>query len=150
MAKILVVDDDQILCEMFTDRLARIGHNATFVSTLSEAKKRVFAGDFEVIFLDVQMPDGNGLIALPELKKAPSQPEIIIITGKGDPDGAELAVKSGAWDYLEKPTAIKEMLLPLARALQYKKAKTEADLHTVALQRRAIIGSSRKLTKCLD
>ncbi|MCD6390159.1 MAG: sigma-54-dependent Fis family transcriptional regulator [Desulfobulbaceae bacterium] len=150
MAKILVVDDDQVLCEMFTDGLGRIGHDAVSVTTLAEAKKRAFAEDFELIFLDVQMPDGNGLMELPELKKAPSEPEVIIITGQGDPDGAERAIKSGAWDYLEKTTAIKEMILPLARVLQYQKAKKAAARNTISLQRRSIIGSSRQLTKCLD
>ncbi len=150
MAKILVVDDDQVLCEMLTDRMKRLGHDAVSVSTLADAKKNAFSEDFDLIFLDVQMPDGNGLRELSELKKAPSEPEIIVITGKGDPDGAEQAIKSGAWDYLEKSTAIKEMLLPLSRVLQYQKAKKKAALHTVALKRRSIIGSSRQLTSCLD
>jgi two-component system NtrC family response regulator len=150
MAKILVVDDDQVLCEMLTDRLGRLGHDAVFETTLFTAKKRAFAEDFELIFLDVQMPDGNGLVELPALKKAPSQPEIIIITGTGDPDGAEQAIKCGAWDYLEKTTAIKDMLLPLTRVLQYQKARKKAEQNMVILQRRTIIGSSRQLTRCLD
>ena len=150
MAKILIVDDDQVLCKMFTDQLRRIGHDAVFANTLAEAKKKAFAEDFELIFLDVKMPDGNGLVELPELKKAPSAPEVIIITGKGDPNGAEMAIKSGAWDYLEKPKVIKEMLLPLSRVLEYQKAKKEAAQHTVSLQRQSIIGNSRELNKCLD
>ncbi len=150
MAKILVVDDDKVLCEMLTDRLGRIGHDAVFETTIAGAKKRAFSEEFELIFLDVQLPDGNGLAELSELKKAPSEPEVIIITGKGDPDGAELAIKSGAWDYLEKSTAVTDMLLPLSRVLQYQKAKRSAVQHTVALQRQSIIGSSRQLTKCLN
>ncbi len=150
MAKILVVDDDPVLCEMFVERLRRYGHDAKYVSTLTAARESAFSEDFELIFLDVQMPDGNGLVELPKLKKAPSRPEIIIITGQGSPDGAELAIKSGAWDYLEKSTAIKEMVLPLSRALQYRTAKRATDQQVKPLNRQAIIGSSSLLNKCLE
>lgn len=62
-----------------------------------------------MIFLDVMMPDGNGLDLLPELKATPSIPEVIIITAVGSPDSAETAVKNGAWDYLQKPFSISEI-----------------------------------------
>ena len=71
------------------------------------------------------------------------------MTGYGDPDGAELAIKNGAWDYIEKPSSIKEMMLPFLRALQYreeKKARTPA----VALKWEGIIGSSPRMRSCFD
>ena len=150
MAKVLVVDDDHVLCEMLTDQLQRIGHESVSVTRLDKARELARASDFDVVFLDVQMPDGNGLEALPEFKKMPSAPEVIIMTGKGDQDGAELAVRSGAWDYLEKPTVVKEMFLPLARAIQYRDEKRKAAYHAVALKRQDIVGSSVSLAKCLD
>lgn len=149
MAKVLVVDDDIFFGEMFTDRLGRLGHEAVHVSTLITAKERAFAECFDLIFLDVQMPDGNGLVELPKLKVAPSAPDVIIITGQGDPDGAELAIKSGAWDYLEKATAVKDMLLSLSRVLQYRQAKEDSCSRVQTLKRKAIIGSSNALNKCL-
>lgn len=150
MAKILVVDDDLVLGEMLTDQLQRIGHEAISSSRLDEARKLAYTGDFAVIFLDVQMPDGNGLAALPEFKKMPSAPEVIIMTGRGDPDGAELAVKSGAWDYLEKPTVVKEMLLPLTRAVQYRTEKRKVSYQAISLKRPGLVGSSPQMAKCLD
>ena len=78
-----------------------MGHNAEYVSTLKAGLNKVSSGAFDVVFLDVRMPDGNGLEILPRIREIPFPPEVIIMTGAADPDGAELAMKSGAWDYIE-------------------------------------------------
>ena len=124
MAKIQVVDDDLMLCEMLVEQLVRVGHVADSVSTLSDALNQVVKDDYDVIFLDVQLPDGNGLEYLSKFKAAPSAPEVIIMTGKGDPDGAEKAITSGAWGYIEKPHVVRDLLLHLTRALQLSKVST--------------------------
>ena len=55
----------------------------------------------------------------------PNAPEVIILTGQGDPDGAELAIKGGVWDYILKPSSVREIALTLSRALKYRKEKTK-------------------------
>lgn len=150
MAKILVIDDDIMLCEMLVEQLVRIGLVAKGVSTLSDGMNQVGKDDYDVVFLDVQLPDGNGLEYLPRLKAAPSSPEVIIITGKGDPDGAEKAITSGAWGYIEKPNVVRDLLLHLTRALQYREEKKRVEKIPVALKRKHIIGSSAKISACLD
>jgi two-component system NtrC family response regulator len=77
----------------------------------------------DVVFLDVSLPDGNGLEALAEIKFLADSPEVIILTGRGDADGAELAIQGGVWDYLLKPSPIKETMLALERALKYRDGK---------------------------
>ena len=133
MADILIVDDDELLCGAIEKKITRLGHAGASVHTLRDAYEKSLAGDYDIIFLDVRMPDGNGLEILPRLKAVSSSPEIIIITGAGDPDGAELAIKSGAWCYLEKPTIIRDLILPLTRALQYRSEKNKTA--TVRLKR---------------
>jgi DNA-binding response OmpR family regulator len=54
MAKILVIDDDIMLCEMLVEQLVRIGHVAKGVSTLSDGMNQVGKDDYDVVFLDVQ------------------------------------------------------------------------------------------------
>ena len=148
MADILIVDDDELLCGAIEKKIARLGHAGASVHTLRDAYEQSLAGDYDIIFLDVRMPDGNGLELLPRLKAVSSSPEIIIITGAGDPDGAELAIRSGAWCYLEKPTIIRDLILPLTRALQYRSEKNKTA--TVRLKRDNLIGSSPQIAKCLD
>ncbi len=150
MAKIFVVDDDVMLLEMLVSQLERSGHQANCAATLTEGLEKVSAGDYDVVFLDVQLPDGNGLEYIPRFKAVPSSPEVIIITGKGDENGAEKAIVSGAWSYIEKPDVIRELLLHLTRALQYQKEKSKAKNVPLVLKRDAIVGKSAPLAKCLD
>ena len=149
MANILIIDDDKMLCDMLCRHLRDIGHDVKYALTLKAGMAKAASEGFDVVFLDVYLPDGNGLQALPKIKEAPSTPEVIIFTGEGDPDGAELAITSGAWDYIEKPPSMEQLTLPLVRALQYRDEKRKRALKTV-LKRGAIIGTSPQLASCLD
>ena len=152
MARILIIDDDEMMCSTLSSLVERKGHEATCVMTLQDGVASAEQGDFDVAFLDVKMPDGNGLDVLPTIEACPSAPEVIIMTGYGDPNGAELAIKSGAWDYIEKGFSIKEITLSLERALQYRKEKQEVSKNRIAvpLKRENIIGNSPALNVCLE
>jgi len=121
-----------------------MGHDASKALTLKEGLRKASEDQFDVVFLDVRLPDGSGLDILPIIRKAPSQPEVIIITGFGDPDGAELAMKNDVWDYLRKPSSVKEMTLTLTRAIQYRDEKKSIK-PLVVLKREGIIGSSPQM-----
>jgi len=149
MANILIIDDENMICDMLSDMVKRIGYNVASVLTLKDGIKEVSTGAVDVVFLDVRMPDGSGLDALPEILTAPSTPEVIIMTGFGDPDGAELAIKSGAWDYIQKPFSMEKFKLPLMRALQYRRAK-KAGMFPVASNLAGIVGSSLHMKGCFD
>ncbi|HVO67641.1 MAG TPA: sigma-54 dependent transcriptional regulator [Syntrophales bacterium] len=149
MANILVIDDDKLLSEALSDQLTTLGHEVAYELTMDEGFKKASDGLFDVIFLDVRLPDGNGLDILPMIQSVRSSPEVIIMTGSGDPDGAELAIKSGAWDYIEKPSSIDVMVLPLVRALQYREIKMSKK-PVIALKREGIIGNSPQMKTCLD
>ena len=149
MANILIIDDDVVMTELLSQAIKEPGHNIVCTHTLEEGLSAAKSGSFAVVYLDVCLPDGNGLDAIPELRNILSSPEIIIMTGAGDPDGAELAIKSGAWDYLEKPSSMNMMTLPLVRALQYRDIKV-AQKPLVTLKRQGIVGSSPSMMACLE
>ncbi|SHO47969.1 sigma-54-dependent transcriptional regulator [Desulfopila aestuarii] len=150
MADILIVDDDKFLADMLAGQMVASNHTATCVHTLQDGLAEVRGGSFDVVLLDVQLPDGNGLDEVGYFKHARSEPEIIIITGQGEADGAEKAIVSGAWCYIEKPHVIRELSLHLTRALQYRQEKRKVFEVPVALKRKNIIGSSRAISECLD
>ena len=149
MANILIVDDDRAICNGIAAAINRLGHDSTYTLTLKEGLNEVYSGNYDVVFLDVRLPDGNGLDALAEIRRIQSSPEVIIITGEGDPDGAELAIKNDAWDYIEKPLSIDAMTLPLTRALQYRDEK-KAKESPVVLKREGIVGNSPPIKTSLD
>ncbi len=149
MANILVIDDEQPICIAMVNAIEKMDHHVEYSLTLKEGLEKVSSESFDVVFLDVRLPDGNGLEALPIIRQGSMPPEVIIITAEGEPSGAELAIKSGAWDYVEKPPSLSTMILPLKRALQYREEK-KSKISAVALKREGIIGDSQQIKDCLD
>jgi len=149
MAKILIVDDDRLVVDSLKQAIETMGHEVAGASRLAEALEAVRSRPFDIVFCDVRMPDGSGLDILPEIRSAAPAPEVIIITGFGDPDGAELAIKKGAWDYIAKPLSVKDVMLSVERTLEYRDKKRAA-AKPVALKTEGIVGSSPKLRACLD
>ena len=149
MAHILIIDDNSIICELLSLLVQDSGHTAMCAYTLKDGLRIAFSETCDIIILDVHLPDGDGLAALPKIRETPSSPEVIIMTGKGDPDGAELAIKSGAWDYIVKPSSNNGMLLPITRAIEYRKEKQSMN-PPVLLKRDSIIGNSPQIKHCLD
>lgn len=148
MNTILIIDDDVEACETIESLISRLSHVCDMSHSIAGGREKLAAGDYDVVFLDVGLPDGNGLDLLPEIKQADNAPEVIILTGKGDADGAELAIKGGVWDYLLKPSSVREITLTLNRALKYrteKEAKSEKD----DLQFEKVIGGSQGIQASL-
>ncbi|MGD9733974.1 MAG: response regulator [Desulfamplus sp.] len=119
MADVLIIDDDKTVCSMLYDLILHVGHESTIAHTLKDGLDALVK-PFDIVFLDVRLPDGNALESLDKILALDNPPEIIIITGAGDPNGAELALKSGVWDYIQKPLAPQNILLPIKRVLQYR------------------------------
>ncbi len=149
MAHILLIDDDAILKETFGALMGRLGHGLTWAGSLAEGREALAQGRFDVVLLDLRLPDGYGLDLLPELRAAPGSPEIIIVTAQDDPEGAALAIKSGAWDYIQKPLTPNRVSLPLTRALEYR-AQKAARRPRAALKREGIIGMGPSMEASLD
>jgi two-component system NtrC family response regulator len=143
MADVLIIDDDKLICDWIENVVTRLGHHPVSTHHLREGLRKLQSEPFDLVFLDVQMPDGNGLESMPKIKAARSSPEIIVITGLGHPDEAELAIRGGAWDYLEKPASFEAIKLPLLRALEYRAERRPGKLPTVLNKER----HSRRFSK---
>lgn len=149
MTRVLVIDDEHDVCEVLSHAIQKGGYKPAYANTLHQGLDLAQNSHFEAVLLDVCMPDGNGLDFLPRFLELPSSPEVIIITGKGDPDGAELSLSRGAFDYIEKPASLNQVMLPLVRALEYREARLQRTKPRI-LRREGIIGSSQRINHCLE
>jgi two-component system NtrC family response regulator len=149
MAKILIIDDDHQICIILSKIFKRMGHEVHHFLTLRQGLDKLFIDEYDIVFLDVNLPDGNGLKAIGIIRDHPFAPEIIIMTGNSDPDGAELAMKSKAWDYIQKSGSHREFKFSLIRALEYRQQK-QSILQRKKIKRKAIIGESRQIKICLE
>lgn len=148
MAKILIVDDDPKILIFLKELVESQGHICEQAHSLKQGMNRCVKEEFDIILLDLEFPDGNALDILPEMVNAPSNPEIIIITGTGGVNGAKLAFKYGAWDFIQKPFIMEEVFLPVSRALEYRKGKKKRS--PIQLKRKQIIGQSALIHNCLE
>lgn len=149
MHNILIIDDDQLICDWIANVVTQLGHRSISAHTLEEGLRKARSESFDIVFIDVRLPDGSGVEMMPKIKAIRSSPEIIVITALGDPDEAELAILAGAWDYLEKPASFEAIKLPILRALEYR-AERKSGKPPVVLKRNGIIGDSPKIAPCLE
>jgi two-component system NtrC family response regulator len=156
VASILVIDDDIMMCQFLVTMGKRLDHEVVYALSCTTGLETALSNPFDVVLLDLHFPDGDGLDILPAIRETPSRPEVIIISGAGDPDGAELAIRNGAWDYLQKPATRDAIQLALVRAIKFHQHKTDGGQvahkcgSVKALKREGIVGESPKMKVCLD
>jgi len=150
MANILLIDDDAVVREFLNAGIKASGHAIKTAKTLKEGMQLLSSYDFALVLLDVNLPDGDGIEMLPEIKKAASEPEVLIITADGSRAGARIALENDAWDYLVKPFSIDEIKLTIKQVLEFRSSKKAArPPGEFFFDRSSIIGSSPKLEVCL-
>ncbi len=151
MSEILIIDDDPLVAETLADLAEDMGHIPLRAASLADGLAHADAGFGDVVLLDVLMPDGNGLEALPRFVGSPLHPEVIIITGADAEQSAEMAVRNGAWDYITKGAPVGAIRLAILRALEFRNEK----LARTAQQGRqfnpsGLVGASAAFMECLD
>jgi two-component system NtrC family response regulator len=149
MKSVCIIDDDPEVRDTIGSLTRKMGLTSDAAGTLEAGMDLLARENFDVVFLDVRLPDGNGLAALPAIKRLPDAPEVIILTGMGDPDGAELAIQEGVWDYLVKPSPLKQIMLTLKRALTYREQR-RSDHAPVSLSLSGCVAASPRMQPCLD
>jgi two-component system NtrC family response regulator len=149
MATLLIIDDDPKICLFMSELAQGWGYRIATANSLENGNRLAGENCFDLVLLDLELPDGNGLSIIPDLLRSPGNPEVIIITGTGNVRGAELAFKYGAWDYVQKPFTSDEAYLPVTRALAYR-AEKRTPKTPFALDRTGIVGESPAIVSCLD
>ncbi|RDY24373.1 DNA-binding response regulator [Romboutsia maritimum] len=122
MVKILFVEDDVALGYALEFSLIDEGYNITRACTISEAKNYFSKEDFNLILLDVNLPDGNGYDFCKYVREASSIP-IIFLTALDDEVNIVLGLELGGNDYLTKPFGVGELLARIKVQLRSNKAK---------------------------
>jgi two-component system nitrogen regulation response regulator GlnG len=117
MAKVLVVDDEAAICWAFRTLIEGEGHEPLVAATAARALEVFGRERPALVFLDVRLPDGDGLAALRAMKEARPEAAVVIVTAHGGLETAVAAMQSGAFDYLVKPVDVGHARAVLARAL---------------------------------
>ena len=118
--RVLLVDDEREFVDILAERLEARDFAVSKAYSGDEALERVKQGGIDVVILDVQMPGKDGLETLHEIKRGSPLVEVIMLTGHGTVETAVEGLKSGAFDYLMKPTEAKSLVEKLVKAYKRK------------------------------
>ncbi len=116
--RILLIDDEPAVRAGFSLYLSKVGFEVSGVASISEARERLSAVRFDIILLDLTLPDGNGLDYIVELRSAMENAAVIVITGAGDVPTAVEAMRRGADHFLTKPVNMGELEVLLRKGME--------------------------------
>jgi DNA-binding NtrC family response regulator len=152
--RILVVDDDQSMCEWIAADLRLRGWDSAWHTSAAEALAALKSESFDVVLTDLRMPglDGLGLCE----RSVASRPEVpvVVLTAFGSLETAVAAIRAGAYDFVTKPIEMEVLALSLERALQHRRlcAQVQTLSEAIAQSRRFedLLGESPPMRELYD
>jgi two-component system NtrC family response regulator len=140
---VLVVDDEESIRKLVQKELSSHKRQVSSAGSAKAARKKLATEIFDVILLDIFLPDGDGLALLAEFKKVCPETEIVLITGYGSIENAVEAMRIGAYDFVTKPFQLDRLDFILEKAhqraslqrenLALKKQETDAEQEMVGI-----------------
>lgn len=118
--KVMVVDDELDFLETIIKRLKARKIEVTGAESGQKALELLAGQDFDVMILDVKMPDMDGIETLREVKKKKPLTEVIMLTGHASVESGIQGMQLGAFDYVMKPVALDELLEKMRQAYERK------------------------------
>jgi len=123
--KMMLVDDEERFLSTTKKLLSRKGLDVLTAASGSEALEKLRTNDVHVVILDVKMPGMDGIETLKAIKRAYPLVEVIMLTGHATVESAVDGLKSGATDYLMKPTDVQDLIMKAEEAFGKRKILEE-------------------------
>ncbi|HLP78714.1 MAG TPA: sigma-54 dependent transcriptional regulator [Candidatus Paceibacterota bacterium] len=117
--KIVVLEDDLIVRKNLEHQLRQRRYDVASVSTIADAQDYLNRDNFDLVFLDVRLPDGDGTELLKAIQQKPLKPLVVMTTGFGSVESAVECMKNGAFDYLIKPFSAEQIEVVLKKAEEF-------------------------------
>ena len=125
---ILLVDDEEKILKALGRALRDEGHEVVAASGAREAQRLLASRPFDLLVVDNRMPEKTGLELIRELASSTAEserPQIVMMTAHATVESAIAAMKLGAFDYLQKPFEVEELLVVARRALEHQRLRTQ-------------------------
>src|SRR6266699_1322846 len=127
-AHLLVVDDEPSILTTLQKALSLEGFAVDVSGGVKVAEERLGRRTYDMVLLDVSLPDGDGVALLQRLRASGNDTPIVMMSGHATVDAAVRATRLGAIDFLEKPLSTDRLLLVLDNTLRLVRAEAEASL----------------------
>jgi DNA-binding NtrC family response regulator len=117
---VLIVDDNEAICRILSETLVSRGCECDFVGEANDALARLSERYFDVILLDIKLPQKSGIDLLKDIESFGSDTVTIMISAVVDPDTLGEAWRRGCADYIIKPFRIQDVILSVEKALAFQ------------------------------
>lgn len=114
--KIIVLDDEMIIRKSLSEQLRKKRYSVATAGSISEAEDLLSKDHFDLMFVDVNLPDGSGMDFLKRFSEEPDAPMIVMISGYGSVESAVECMQLGAFDYVLKPFSSEQINVILKKA----------------------------------
>lgn len=114
--KILVLEDEGLLRKTLEEHLRRKRYTVAGVDLVARAEEYLTRDDFDLVFLDMNLPDGDGTKLLKRISSQPDGPLFVVVTGNGTIESAVECMRAGAFDYVIKPFSLSQIDVILRKA----------------------------------
>ena len=121
--KILIIDDEPRMCQSLKELLAIQNYELNTANSAKEATEFLNNNSFDLILLDLCLPDLNGYHVMDHISQQGLEALVIVLTGCASEESAIEALRRGAYDYLKKPFEPEKLLITVKNALNQKKIK---------------------------
>jgi len=152
--RILIVDDEKLIRWSIADRLKKEGYDIAEAATAEEGLAALAGGEFDLLLLDYRLPDRDGLEVLNHVSKEHGDLPVVMMTAYSTVDSAVAAIKLGAYDYLNKPFDLEEIVFVIRRALEATSLRHEVRELRVKLRDAYgvthLIGRSSRMREVFD
>lgn len=152
--RILIVEDDTTIRITIAEVLGKLGHQVIQMETGRGAIERSQRQDFDLVLLDLHLPDMHGLEVLKTLREADSEALVVVMTAFPEVRTAIASLKAGAYDYLNKPFELDDLKELVRRALETRRLRLEVARLRISAAHAApiegIVGSSPAFLAMLD
>ena len=154
MVRVLIVDDDEKMRTILQKVLQREGYDVALANNGQNAIYHLQKTGFDLVLSDIRMPGMDGLELLQKIRDISTDITVVMMTAFGSVDSAVEAMKQGAYDYINKPFKMDEVLICLSRAVEEKRLRHELISMREALEARYgfdnIVGKSKPMQDMFD
>lgn len=118
--RVLAIDDNASVLRMYRRYLNQAGYDIEVANTGAEGVRRYGVGDIDVVFVDLKMPDMDGIEVIKQIRAMDAHAMVVMVTGYGTIESTVQAMKAGAQDCLSKPLDIQELRFVLERLVEFR------------------------------
>jgi len=152
--KILIVDDEKLIRWSLQEDFQKRGYQVEGAENGTEALARIEKEPFDLVLVDIRLPDINGIKVLQKIKQTAPHVTVVMMTGHGDIETAVEAMKSGAFDFISKPFNLSEISLRIEKSLETVHLKEQVSYFSKFQREQlgvdGIIGRSKAMRDLFD